>query len=124
MKLHPHSTCLALLACVSLCGCGWLKRETAPVEKETEKPVKKAELIGRISSISPDGTFVLIQRYQSFTAAIGTVLTTRGDNDRNANLLFTGESLGAYAAADLQSGMPHVGDAVFLPAPVETTPEP
>lgn len=123
MKLHPF-TCLALLAGVSLCNCGWLKRESRPVVEETEKPAKKAELIGRISSISPDGAFVLIQRYQSFTAAIGSVLTTRGENDRSANLLFTGESLGSYAAADLQSGMPHVGDAVFLPAPVEAPTEP
>ena len=123
MKLHPL-TCLTLLACVSLCSCGWLKREPAPTAEETKKPAKKAELIGRISSISPDGSFVLIQRYSSFKAAIGTVLTTRGENQRSANLLFTGESLGSYAAADLQSGMPQVGDAVFLPAPVETTPEP
>lgn len=121
---HRFPLCLVVLACVSICGCGWLKRETTATPEETEKPAPKAELIGRISSISPNSRFVLIQRYQSFTASIGTVLTTRGDNDRSANLLFTGESLGAYAAADIQSGSPQVGDAVFLPAPVEAKPEP
>ena len=43
----------------------------------------------------------------------GTILTTRGENDRTANLLVTGESLGQFAAADLKSGALEVGDAVY-----------
>lgn len=111
----PH---FVLLAGFALCSsCGWLKPDTSAARQVTETPQARQELIGRISSISPDGSFVLIQRYPSFNATIDSVLTVHGEGQRSANLIFTGESLGAYAAADIQSGMPQVGDPVFLPAP-------
>ncbi len=107
----------ALLGVFALCSCGWLKPGASAPREEAEAPPARPELIGRISSVSPDGSFVLIQRYPSFNATIDSILTVHGEGQRSANLIFTGESLGAYAAADIQSGNPQVGDPVFLPAP-------
>ncbi len=56
---------------------------------------------------------MLIQSYGSWTIEAGTILTTRGLDERSANLLVTGESLGEFAAADLQSGSVEIGDAVY-----------
>jgi hypothetical protein len=55
----------------------------------------------------------------------GQILTTRGPENRTANLRTTGEKLGEFAAADIQSGAVEPGDAVYLqhvPKPVTPTP--
>lgn len=111
----------------------WLAVFAAPLAScalsHREKPDKPAEegpkLIGRIASIPADKRFVLIQSYGSWNIDSGTILTTRGLEERTANLLFTGEKLGQFAAADLQSGTVEIGDAVYSrhvpkPAPPST----
>ena len=60
-----------------------------------------------------DKRFVLIQNYGKWEVEPGSVLTTRGPDGRAANLLATGEHLGQFAAADLQSGEVQIGDPVF-----------
>ncbi|MCX6845175.1 MAG: hypothetical protein NTU84_01170 [Verrucomicrobia bacterium] len=71
---------------------------------------------------------MLIQSFGKWTAEPGTILTTRGADQRSANLLVTGEALGQFAAADLQSGQVELGDAVYSqhipkpPAPTEPPP--
>ena len=88
---------------------------------ETQAP----ELIGRIASVLADGGFVLIQKLGAKELPGGTVLTSRGTEDRAANLLVTGESLGQFAAADVRTGHVQVGDGVYShhsPAP-QPTPE-
>ena len=111
-------------------SCAWIK----PAKKEkTHDPSAKAKpeapkIIGRIASIPADKRFVLIQSYGKWTIETGTILTTRGPNDRSANLLATGESMGEFAAADLQSGVVEVGDGVYSqhvpkPATSVTNPE-
>ena len=105
-----------LLACLALVSCSWLglgKKKPAP-----EPPAPTATLVGRIASIPADHRFVLIQSYGKWSVATGTVLIARGADTRTANLLATGEALGQFAAADVQSGTLEVGDAVFLPAPL------
>lgn len=104
---------LVFLGCGTLVGCAWLgpKKKTA-----TKNPVPQAKLVGRIASIPADRRFVLIQSYGKWTVATGSVLVAHGPDERTANLLTTGEALGQFAAADLQSGILDVGDAVFLPA--------
>ncbi len=88
-----------------------------------EKPkvvVEGPKLVGRIASIPADKRFVLIQSYGKWTIESGQILTTRGPNDRSGNLRTTGETLGEFAAADLQSGAVEVGDAVYfqhIPSP-------
>ncbi len=62
----------------------------------------------------PGRTFVLIQAYGSWQVPDGATLTTRGPDERNANLMVTGEKLGQFAAADIRSGEVAIGDAVFL----------
>ena len=93
------------------------KRDDAP-----KKPDDRPKLIGRIASIPADRRFVLIQSYGDWNVAQGTILTTRGLDERTANLLVTGESLGQFAAADVQSGLVEIGDAVYsqhVPKPQE-----
>lgn len=89
---------------------------------EAKKPVDGPLLVGRIASIPADKRFVLIQSYGKWSVETGKILTTRGTDERTANLLTTGESLGVFAAADLQSGCVEVGDAVYtqhLAQPIE-----
>lgn len=92
-------------------------------------PAVSPKLVGRVATIPADKRFVLIQSYGKWNVETDQILTTRGPNDRMANLRTTGESLGEFAAADLQSGQVEVGDAVYfqpIPKPVITpvTPEP
>lgn len=107
------------------CSCAAWKRNGAEPDKTPTQPAATApELIGRIASVPKAQGFALIQTYGPWRAAIGTILTTRGPHQRSANLRVTGESLGRFAAADIQSGSVEVGDAVYshhLPKP-ETNP--
>jgi hypothetical protein len=109
------AACALLLAACGLFG-GKKDKEEKPA---TEGP----KLVGRIASIPADKRFVLIQSYGSWKIGQGELLTTRGPEERSANLLVTGESLGQFAAADLQSGAVEVGDAVYsrhTPKPQES----
>ena len=97
-------------------------KPTDPNGEEARKPLEKApELVGRIASVPADKRFVLIQSYGKWNGESGQILTTRGPENRTANLRTTGEKLGEFSAADLQSGTVEIGDAVYLqhvPAPV------
>ena len=114
---------LIWIAALLLTSCGIFdskKEETPPDAPASQAP----KLIGRIASIPADKRFVLIQSYEMWNVETGTILTTRGPEDRTANLRATGEVLGQFAAADLQSGTVEVGDAVYsrhVPKPPETT---
>jgi hypothetical protein len=114
MKTIPHAwICGALaLAIAALPACSLLHfKKTA---KEPVKPsIEAPKLIGRIASIPADKRFVLIQGYGGGKIEAGTILTTRGPDDRSANLVATGESLGQFTAADVQSGQTGEGDAVY-----------
>lgn len=119
-----------LLCCLFAPACGALKKEKP--DDEPPKPVATGpQLVGRIASVPADKRFVLIQSYGKWGVESGRILTTRGLDDRTANLRTTGENLGEFAAADLQSGTVAVGDAVYsqhVPKPAEpsaapTTPE-
>ena len=112
-------------------SCADLKPKKADAKKEETpktKPPEAPKLVGKIASIPADKRFVLIQSYGKWEVDTGSILTTRGTEERSANLLATGESLGEFAAADIQSGQVEVGDAVYsrhLPKPASllTTPE-
>jgi hypothetical protein len=130
---------ILLLACIFIPACAPTKDKES--DKEKPKPVAAGpQLVGRIASIPADRRFVLIQSYGKWTIESGRILTTRGPEARTANLRTTGETLGEFAAADLQSGLVEVGDAVYfqhvvkpvepptiaepLQLPAETLPEP
>lgn len=89
----------------------------APAELKTADEKKPSapgpELVGRVATVPADKRFVLIQSYGPWKVETGSVLTTRGPDERAANLRATGETLGEFAAADLQSGSIQVGDAVY-----------
>lgn len=105
------------LACLAFASC-------ATKEPEEKPKAEPPRLVGRIASIPPDKRFVLIQSFGKWNAEPGTILTTRGADQRSANLLVTGEALGQFAAADLQSGQVELGDAVYsqhIPKPPTAT---
>lgn len=84
-------------------------------EKDTATvPVPEGpRIVGRIASVSGNQNFVLIQSYGKWEGESGLILTTRGSEKRTANLKTTGEKLGEFLAADIQSGSVEVGDAVY-----------
>ncbi|MEO7101006.1 MAG: hypothetical protein ABI162_16740 [Luteolibacter sp.] len=123
---------ILLIASIPFCPCcADLKPKKADAKKEETpkaKPPEAPKLVGKIASIPADKRFVLIQSYGKWEVDTGSILTTRGTDDRSANLLATGESLGEFAAADIQSGKVEVGDAVYSrhlpkPASLSITPE-
>jgi len=93
-------------------------------EEEEKPPQARPQIVGRVASIPPGRSFLLIQSIGEWRIVDGTILTTRGGEDRSANLLFTGERLGQFAAADIQSGQVEVGDAVLLLPAVVPRPDP
>ena len=109
MKLASKILLLSSLA-LALTSCAD-DEEPIPITKtgETLKP----KLVGRVASVPSDKRFVLIESYGKWDVAAGSLLTTRGADERTANLLVTGEALGQYAAADFQGGALEVGDAVY-----------
>ena len=116
-----------LFATMIVSACGPTKLDKP--KEETTKPVVEApKLVGRIASSPADKRFVLIQSYGKWVVESGRILTTRGPDERTANLRVTGETLGEFTAADLQSGSVGVGDAVYSqhvvkPEPLLTSPE-
>ena len=121
MKSRPALwICSATTALLTSCALFTSGKSDPAKDQPASAPPK---LIGRIASIPANKRFVLIQSYGAWNVETGTILTTRGPDDRTANLLTTGESLGQFAAADLQSGLVKVGDAVYsrhLPKPPPT----
>lgn len=103
----------ALLAGLTLLSCS-CATDTGDKKEEEKKPVPQGpKLVGRIASIPQGRKFVLIQSYGKWQVAPDSILTTRGPNERTANLRATGEKLGEFAAADLQAGTVEPGDAVY-----------
>jgi hypothetical protein len=117
----------SLIPLISVLGaCASLKDEKSDTGDEKPMTPEGPEMVGRVASIAADRRFVLIQSLGTWKQEAGTILTTRGDEDRAANLLVTGEALGQFAAADIQSGNVQIGDAVYSrhnPKPAESKPE-
>lgn len=101
-----------VLIVTALTHCGLFKKSEEKEDKDKPK-TEAPQLVGRVASIPPDRKFVLIQSYGPWKSESGAILTTRGPENRAANLLVTGEKLGDFAAADLQSGTVEIGDGVY-----------
>lgn len=114
--------CVTMAALLSACSLFKSAVEPAP-----STAAQAPKLVGRIASIPAGRKFVLIQSYGPWNIESGSILTSRGLENRSANLLVTGESLGQFAAADIQSGNVEIGDAVYsrhVPKPPASQPEP
>ena len=129
MKARPVAYLAAcILALVSACAA--FKGDPKKTGKTQDKPPPvPPKLVGWIASLPADKRFVLIQSYGEWKIETGTILTSRGNDARTANLKVSGEKLGPFAAADVQSGTAEVGDAVYsrhVPKPPDppTTAEP
>lgn len=104
--------------CLVLTACGWFDGPEEAVEPEGPR------LVGRIASVHADQGFVLVQGFDELKLGEGLLLTTRGEDDRAASLVVTGERAGRYTAADLKGGSVEVGDPVFArPKAEEEAPE-
>ena len=101
-------TLAILVLSLALIGCS----RDAPMEPE--KPTQP-RYIGQVTSIHAAQGFVLIRRAPGVTIPTGTILISRGPGDRVANLRVSGETLGLMTAADIQAGVPEVGDSVHEP---------
>ena len=113
MKFRPVIW-LAACALAALTACAVFTADPHKTDKTKDKPPPEPpKLVGRIASVPADKRFVLIQSYGEWRIEAGTILTSRGADDRTANLRVTGEKLGQFAAADLQSGLVEVGDAAY-----------
>ena len=113
MKSHINPWIAVLIAASMLCSCSLLNK-FGHSKHPAEQPSKNGpDLVGRVASLPADKRFVLIQSYGKWNISTNTILTTRGADNRSANLLVTGEKLGQFAAADLKSGTLAVGDAVY-----------
>jgi hypothetical protein len=131
IQIHPGIAPLRIVtgtaaACLSLALLACAPQAKTDEEKPPAKPSQAPQIIGRIATIPPGKRFVLIQSYGPWNMEPGTILTTRGPDARSANLRVTGESLGQFAAADLQSGEVEVGDPVYsrhVPKPPEPEPQ-
>ena len=111
MKLCLHCLAFGLLP-LSATHCANSENSGKPPVATTPAP-KEPRLIGRIATVPANQNFVLIQKYGPWSGEINQVLTTRGPGNRVSNLRLTGEKLGDFAAADVQSGAVEVGDAVY-----------
>ncbi len=114
-----------VLACALTALAGSCAKPEAPAP-----PPQGPRLVGRVASVSADQRFLLVECYGTWLEPEGSILTSRGDEGRTANLKVTGEILGRFAATDIESGMVKIGDAVYSrhkpkpkPAP-ETGPTP
>lgn len=105
--------CISLILILSMPSCAWIKKIFTHHKKEKTETKATPRLIGRVASVPPGGKFVLIQTYGKVKFEPGTILTTRGNDRRTANLRVTGESLAEFSAADIQSGKAEIGDAVY-----------
>lgn len=118
LKILLLSGSLTLSCIVISCADLTEKQTKASKKEETAKP----HLVGRVASIPADRKFVLIQSYGNWSIATGAILATLGPDGRAANLRVTGEKLGQFAAADVQSGSLEIGDGVYTTiTPPETT---
>lgn len=115
---------LSLLVCCIFFPCCAGSKSDKPDDGKDKPIVEGPKLVGRIASVPADKRFVLIQSYGPWNIETGRILTTRGLDDRTANLRTTGEKLGEFAAADLQSGLVEVGDAVYSQHVAKPTPPP
>ncbi|RYD19335.1 MAG: hypothetical protein EOP88_19350 [Verrucomicrobiaceae bacterium] len=118
---------LLIAACMTCFASCANDKPAKPDETEKKLTSNAPKLVGRIASMPADKRFVLIQSYGKWETESGAILTTLGPDSRTANLRVTGEKLGEFAAADVQSGDVEKGDAVyaqFTPKPVMSTTAP
>ncbi len=99
-----------------LSSCADKIAETATSPPKTRE---EARLVGRVASIHKSQNFILIQSYGTWNTQTGAILATVGPDGRAANLKVTGEKIGQFAAADIQSGTLVVGDSVYTTLSVE-----
>ena len=88
------------------------------VEEKVEEPEEKLDkLVARVSSVNKGAEYVLIQRYGRLEIPEDSIVYTLNNSagqEQASSLKITGERLGQFLAADIMSGDPAVGDAVYL----------
>jgi len=104
----PWIALAAGAALIASCGLG------EGGDEEEAKPSPSApKLVGRVATVHSTEGFVLVEGYGDHTLGEGLVLSGLGADGRTSSLRVTGERMGRFAAADLQSGEVRVGDVVY-----------
>jgi len=98
---------LLLLLLVSSCG------SSPKPEEKVEKKAPNAQIVGRVSSISRNKDFVLIQQLGPGSLSANHLLHSMGPGGRSASLSLSGERVRDFYAADLVSGTVELGDPVL-----------
>lgn len=102
---------LVFMLCLCICSCGLFRPQPEPPEPEEPESL----YVGQITSVHASQGFVLIRRVPGITVATGSILISERAGGSASNLRVSGESLGQMLAADIQSGIPQVGDSVRKP---------
>lgn len=97
------------ILCLSFIGCAQKNK----VDPEEKKPSPPPKLVGIVISKNTKKNYVLIEYYGTWKYEEQTELTTEADG-RSGVLMTSGEKLGPYIAADIESGLVDVGDAVYF----------
>lgn len=109
------------IACSFLVGCAAkvdpegteVSGDGAAVVEKEPRPLKREEMVGRVSSVDEEARFVLIELFINRRhVAKGALLRSYGIDGSSARLKFSGESMGSFAVADVLSGRLGKGDAV------------
>ena len=125
MKLH-FKALLTLALTLALNSCASLQKDQKKETEETKITGPEKRIIGRITSVSRAGEFVLIQKFGPGSLPKNTLYQSQGPEGRSASLRPSGERVRDFYAADLISGTVMKGDAVVGypdPKKEETEPE-
>lgn len=125
MRSAARFLLIPALALVLLPGCSLLNvfKRKRPAKAEEAKPVQ----IGAITLVNSDDSFVLIDTGYRMSPAISETLESRAPDGSTAQLRVTDIRKRPFVIADIVSGIPGKGDAVFQkkPAPpAASTPTP
>ena len=72
-------------------------------------------IVGEIVSVHPDEKFVLVKRFlQAGPFGTSDLIASISRDGTTSSLILTGEKLGRFYAADIQTGNPSRGDVVVI----------
>lgn len=118
---------ICLLVFLSACAPRELEKrssEAAEKKEDVEEPAATTyRTVGRIASVDQAEGFALIQQYTRSVLAEGSILTSYGPEGKRANLRVSGEKMGLFSVADIQSGEVAVGDPVQVLLMAAATPK-
>jgi len=103
-----------LSACLPLMVSCATKTEPEQPEEEEKDKIPPSQVVGRISSVSPHGKFVLIQKFGAGKLPTTGIYQTIGEEGNYGSIRPSGERVRDFYAADITAGEIKSGDAVIF----------